>query len=128
MAEFLGVPLRTYQKIETGSFPMPATMEAITQRLGVSELAMVQAPGEVPPKPAREPTNSELLEEIRGLRASLPWGNHPRAALIAEMTAALAALDDLQLEDAATWLENVTGRKFPSRLSHQANQPRNKRV
>jgi transcriptional regulator with XRE-family HTH domain len=128
MAEFLGVPLRTYQKIETGSFPMPATMEAITQRLGVSELAMVQAPGEVPPKPAREPTNSELLEEIRGLRASLPWGNHPRAALIAEMTAALATLDNLQLEDAATWLENVTGRKLASRLSHQANQPRNKRV
>lgn len=44
MAEFLSIPLRTYQKIETGTLPTGATMEAVTQKLGVDEISLVQLP------------------------------------------------------------------------------------
>jgi hypothetical protein len=63
MSEFLGLPLRTYQKIETGTLPTEATMRLITQRLGVSEASLVQLPDVAPPKPAATtgPTSNERL-------------------------------------------------------------------
>jgi transcriptional regulator with XRE-family HTH domain len=57
MAEFLSLPLSTYQKLESGQVPQRGTMEAITQKLGVSEVSLVQLPGEAPPpSPVSPPT------------------------------------------------------------------------
>lgn len=66
MAEFLGIPYKTYQKVEQGNLPQKATMAAITKKLGESELSMVQVAGLK--APAAAPELADLMAELRALR------------------------------------------------------------
>lgn len=61
-AEFLGLPLRTYQKIEAGNVPQRATMKQLTLKLGVSEVELVQMPGGAPNIRGAEHSNPEIAK------------------------------------------------------------------
>lgn len=45
MAEFLGVNVRTYQRLEKGTRPQGATMARVLAKLKVPEVTLVQLPG-----------------------------------------------------------------------------------
>lgn len=65
LAEVLGLPLRSYQRIESGvAFPQESTLKQITTKLGVSESALFQDQT----APALQ-TRSSLLGEIVTLLA-----------------------------------------------------------
>jgi transcriptional regulator with XRE-family HTH domain len=87
MAEFLSLPLSTYQKLESGQVPQRGTMEAITQKLGVSEVSLVQLPGEAPP----------------------PSPVSPRLAAIGEAVTILCTLNEFELDGVTAFLRGVAG-------------------
>lgn len=63
MAEALGMPLRTYQRLEGAErFPQEATLEQITAKLGVSEESLFRIP---------KSKESPLLAEIIAILPAL---------------------------------------------------------
>jgi transcriptional regulator with XRE-family HTH domain len=64
MAELLGMPLRSYQRLESAeAFPQEATLEQITSKLGVTEESLFQDQSAAPlPDPALSRTT--LIGEI----------------------------------------------------------------
>ena len=65
MAEFLGIPKRTYVRFELGqAFPQDATLRQMVSKLKVEEDVLVQLPGVEAPKPKTKKDRSALLGEI----------------------------------------------------------------
>jgi len=68
MSEVLELSLRTYQKIEAGNIPQKATMARLTQKLGITELHLVQTGAAA--LSATPPTKSSLIGDIVKLLVS----------------------------------------------------------
>jgi transcriptional regulator with XRE-family HTH domain len=63
MAEFLGLNLRTYQRLEKGTRPQKATMGRVLARLSIPESALFQTVGTGAPE-APSPTAEHLLAAL----------------------------------------------------------------
>ncbi|HTL13086.1 MAG TPA: hypothetical protein VL588_11385 [Bdellovibrionota bacterium] len=73
MAEFLGVPLRTYARWESGKFPREATIRYIAKRAKIPEAALFQDPSTRAPAPLPSPpTPAQALDVLRELIEAIP--------------------------------------------------------
>lgn len=88
MAELIGLPLGSYQRLDAGDvFPRPDTLAQLAAKLGVSEASLVQLPDE--PKPL-SPADSRL-------------------ALFGSLVSRLAALNETQLRALEPFIDNAIG-------------------
>jgi hypothetical protein len=74
MAGFLGIPLRTYARLESGELPQGGTLALIAKNAGIEETALFQDPGTKPPEPLPLPkvTLREAMEVLQEFTSKVP--------------------------------------------------------